>query len=48
MIAHVRHVETEYDTLLGRGVDRYDARRRVQTRIEQVLADWERDPDVTG
>ncbi len=48
VIAHVRHVETDYDTLLGRGVDRYDARRRVQTRIEQVLADWERDPDVTG
>ncbi len=49
VIAPVRHVETDYDTLLGRGVDRYDARRRVQARIEQVLADWEaRDPDVTG
>ena len=48
VIAHVRHVETEYDTLLGRGVDRYDARRRVQARIEQVLADWKaRDADVT-
>ncbi len=47
VIAHVRHVETDYDTLLGRGMDRYDARRRVQTRIEQVLADWEaRNPDV--
>ena len=49
VIAHVRHVETDYDTLLGCGVDRYDARRRVQARVEQVLADWEaRDPDVTG
>jgi len=45
----VRHVETEYDTLLGRGVDRYDARRRVQARIEQVLADWEaQDADIAG
>jgi len=44
VIAHVRHIETEYDTLLGSGVDRHDARRRVQGRIEQVLADWgERD-----
>jgi len=40
VIAHVRHVETEYDTLLGNGVDRHDARRRVQGRIEQVLAVW--------
>ena len=48
VIAHLRHVETDYDTLLGRGVDRYDARRRVQLRIDQVLADWEaRDADVT-
>jgi len=48
-IAHVRHVETVYDTLLGRGVDRYDARRRVQARIEQVLADWEaQKADFTG
>jgi hypothetical protein len=48
VIAHVRHVETDYDTLLGRGVDRYDARRRVQAQIERVLANWEtRDPDAT-
>ncbi len=48
VIAHVRHVETDYDTLLGRGVDRFDARQRVQARIELVLAKWEtRDADVT-
>ena len=29
VIAHVRHAETEYDELLGRGVDRFDARGRV-------------------
>ena len=41
VIAHVRHVETDYDTLLGRGLERFDARQLVQSRIEQVLADWE-------
>lgn len=41
VIAHVRHTETDYDLLLGRGEDRHDARRQVQTRIDQVLADWE-------
>ncbi len=49
VIAHVRHVETDYDTLLGRGVERYDARRRVHARIEQVLADWDaQKADFTG
>ena len=41
VIAHVRHVETEYDTLLGRGMDRHDARLCVRARIQEVLADWE-------
>ena len=41
VIAHVRHVETDYDTLLSRGLERFDARQLVQGRIEQVLADWE-------
>ena len=40
VIAHVRHEETDYDTLLGRGMDRYEARNHVQGRIEQVLATW--------
>jgi hypothetical protein len=46
VIAHLRHAETDYDTLLGRGVDRYEARRCVQARIEEVLADWE-SPDIS-
>ena len=41
VIAHVRHVETEYDTLLGRGMDRHDARLCVRARIQEVLADCE-------
>ena len=46
VVAHVRHVETDYDTLLGRGVDRYDARERVHAQIDLVLAEWET-PDET-
>ena len=40
-IAHIRHVETEYDSLLGRGYERYDARERVQASIDRVLTRWE-------
>ena len=40
VIAHVRHEETDYDSLLGGGMDRYEARHHVQGRIEQVLATW--------
>ena len=48
VISHVRHAETDYDTLLGHNVDRHDARRRVRARIEQVLAGWEKsDANVT-
>ena len=49
VIAHVRHQDTDYDALLGRGVERNDARQRVQARIEQVLSDWETpDAETTG
>lgn len=41
VIAHVRHTETKYDNLLGKGEDRHDARRQVQTQIEGVMSDWE-------
>ena len=41
VVAHVRHVETDYDMLLGRGVDRREARMLVQSRIEEVLSEWE-------
>ncbi len=42
VVAHVRHVETDYDVLLVNGADRDDARQQVWPRIEQVLADWQR------
>lgn len=42
VIAHIRHVETKYDELLGKGIDRHEAREQVQGQIERVLLQWER------
>ena len=39
--AHVRHAETNYDTLLARGFDRWDARAQVGEDVDRVLAQWE-------
>jgi len=41
VIAHIRHAETEYDTLLARGCERHDARIRVEAEIARVLAHWQ-------
>ncbi|MBT2438725.1 DUF2293 domain-containing protein [Streptomyces sp. ISL-36] len=38
--AAVRHVDTEYDALLMRGVPRHQARERVAPAIEAVLRAW--------
>ncbi|MEU6948192.1 DUF2293 domain-containing protein [Streptomyces sp. NPDC046316] len=38
--AAVRHVDTEYDSLLMRGVPRHQARTRVAPAIETVLRAW--------
>ncbi|MEU8518453.1 DUF2293 domain-containing protein [Streptomyces sp. NBC_01216] len=38
--ASVRHVDTDYDTLLMRGVARHQARSRVAPVIETVLRAW--------
>ncbi|MDZ7759649.1 MAG: DUF2293 domain-containing protein [Desulfovermiculus sp.] len=35
--AHIRHVETEYDELLLRGLDRSSARAQVEGQIQKVL-----------
>jgi hypothetical protein len=42
--AHVRHVETPYDTLLAAGQDRHEARQRVHPRVDQVLQAWRHGP----
>ncbi|MFJ8646772.1 DUF2293 domain-containing protein [Streptomyces sp. NPDC093546] len=40
--ASVRHVDTEYDTLLMRGVPRHQARTRVAPAIDAMLGSWRR------
>jgi hypothetical protein len=38
--AHVRHGETDYDELLARRVERWDARARVREQVDRVVARW--------
>jgi len=38
--AHIRHTETEYDTLLAQGYDRFDARQVVRGQIDEILETW--------
>lgn len=40
MIAAIRHTHTNYDSLLGSGLDRALARGRVADRVEEVLNAW--------
>lgn len=40
VIAHVRHRETNYDSLLAKGWSRGEARSHVRDRVEAVLNDW--------
>jgi len=40
VVAHVRHVETDYDTLLASGYDRHEARSAVETAVSRVLSQW--------
>jgi hypothetical protein len=41
VIAHIRHLETDYDRLLAQGYDRREARETVEGVISHVLRDWE-------
>lgn len=41
VLAHIRHRETNYDDLLGRGSPRHEARSDVRARVNQVLERWE-------
>lgn len=38
--AHVRHAETDYDSFLAAGYDRWEARARVEGAVGRVLARW--------
>ena len=40
VIAHVRHRETNYDSLLAKGWSRGEARSQVRDRVEAVMEDW--------
>ena len=40
VIAHIRHVHTNYDSLLMRGVDRRDAREQIRGSLDKVLGRW--------
>ncbi|MGR9150879.1 DUF2293 domain-containing protein [Rhizobium leguminosarum] len=40
----LRHTMTDYDRLLLEGVDRAEARRRVQPKISAMLVGWKRRP----
>ena len=45
VVAHVRHVETPYDTLLMNGWERIDARLRVEDTVRLVLEKWQGEAD---
>jgi hypothetical protein len=40
--AHLRHTETNYDSLLAKGVHRVEARSRVRERVDRLLEAWRR------
>ena len=40
VIAHIRHAETQYDTLLARGYERWESRAQVAGEIDWVLTEW--------
>jgi hypothetical protein len=40
VIAHIRHRETDYDSLLTRGFDRADARGMLKGKIDEILQKW--------
>ena len=40
VIAHIRHAETDYDTLLAGGSDRHEARQQVTDAIDRVIEQW--------
>jgi len=41
VIAHLRHAETNYDSLIIQGYDRSDARDEVEDKVYLILSKWE-------
>lgn len=42
VIAHIRHSETEYDKLLAKGWERWEARSRVNPEVDRLMQQWEK------
>ena len=40
VVAHIRHVETNYDELLAHGFDRAEARAQVEAKVSNTLSRW--------
>jgi hypothetical protein len=40
VVASVRHVDTDYDTLLMSGVDRESARAQVRQHVDAIVNAW--------
>ena len=40
--AHIRHRETNYDEFLMQGFERYEARERVEEKVEHTLQEWQK------
>ena len=40
VLAHIRHRETGYDELMGKGSSRNEARSRVWERVDQISEGW--------
>jgi hypothetical protein len=40
VIAHIRHRETDYDELLGKGWFRHEARAHVRNRVDEISESW--------
>jgi hypothetical protein len=48
VVAHIRHRETNYDKLLGKGWYRGEARARVRDDVDRICDRWERQWAVGG
>ena len=42
VVAHIRHRETDYDELLGKGWFRPDARAHVRNHVDQISESWKK------
>lgn len=41
VVAHIRHSETDYDTLMASGYDRQDARSEVRKEVDRIAGEWQ-------